>query len=115
MPQEESEPRTLTPFKVINRGEDTVIDDAVVFADFSPRVVPASVADEEIDDILLPKDVSALAHVVPPELIPLTEPTLSTTPVPLPVVSEETKSESIETTLQSSSIDPKTGPDSQPA
>lgn len=48
--------KQLNPFKLIQRGEDTLgPDDDVQFADFSPRMLPADVPEPS------PKDESALA------------------------------------------------------
>lgn len=45
----EPEAKEIYPFKAINRGEDTLDSSgAVVFADFSPIVLPSSVAAEAL-------------------------------------------------------------------
>ena len=50
----------LTPFKIINRGEDSLDEnDDVVFADFSPKVVPADTPDQIVQPA--PKASSAPA------------------------------------------------------
>lgn len=115
---EESEARELHPFKIIQRGQDTVAgdDETVVFADFSPRVVPADTPDREIDNSILPKAGSALVPAASEtELIPPIEPTLSETPVPEPAPLGDGKSKSSETTSQSSSSNPNPGPVEPPA
>lgn len=55
---DQDEPRTLNPFRVIHRGEDTVDEnDNVLFADFSPKVLPADTP-EEVDFSVGPKALS---------------------------------------------------------
>ncbi len=114
---DEEEIRTVHPFKLINRGEDTVVgeDNNVIFSDFSPRVIPSDVPDEEIDDLVSPKDVSAREPAPSPELPPPTEPTLSETTVPAPVDKGDGKKSQDATSSPSSSIDPKSGHEEQPA
>lgn len=51
------EPRTISPFKIIQRGEDTVDgDENLIFSDFRPHVMGADVVIE--DDLPAPKGVS---------------------------------------------------------
>ncbi len=90
MASEPDEPRTITPFKLINRGEDTLnLDEQVVFADFSPRIVPADTPDEELEEVVVvPKDESAPEPAASPESNPTTEPSSSETPVPTPANKE---------------------------
>ena len=115
---EEPEARELHPFKIINRGQDTVAgdDERVVFADFSPRVVPSETPDEEIDNTISPKAVSA---PVPAESetgsTPPTAPTLSGTPAPAPAPSGDGKNKSNDTSSPSSSSSQNPGPDAPPA
>jgi hypothetical protein len=49
----------LTPFKLINAGEDTLDGDDVVFADFRPKVVPSDTPDQIVQPA--PKASSAPA------------------------------------------------------
>lgn len=64
------EPREVSPFKIINRGEDTVDkNDRVVFADFSPKVVPSETPDREKS----PKGASAPRPARSKESPPKTE------------------------------------------
>lgn len=116
---EEREVRELHPFKTINRGEDTVVgdDEKVIFADFSPRVIPAEVANEEIDEIISPKGSSAPAPVDSkiPESTPPTEPSSSTTPAQEPAGSEDLKNPKSETQSPDSSTDQKNGQSEPPA
>lgn len=78
MAGEAEEPKTITPFKLMNAGEDTLgPDDEVLFADFRPRVVPSDTPDEVEDAD--PKVESA------PELAPYSE----STQTPEPQTSEK--------------------------
>lgn len=108
MSDEMPEPRTITPFKLINRGEDTLDENEnVVFADFSPRVIPSETPDE-VEDIL-PKAESA------PEPVPSSESTqtegqeTSETPVQAPVEEDAGSLSLNETSSQSSSSGPRNG------
>lgn len=65
-----SEAKEVTPFQIIDRGEDTVnTSGRVTFADFSPKVLPSEAPDEE----LVPKDVSAPAPAQSSESTQTTE------------------------------------------
>jgi len=57
MSEEHNEPKVVSPFKIIQRGEVTLVDDSVAFADFSPRVVPADTPDDR--ETTVPKAESA--------------------------------------------------------
>lgn len=105
---EESEPRTVNPFKVINRGEDTVVDDDVIFADFSPRLLPAETPDDE-EVVVVPKVESAPEPVPSSESTPTTEPQTSETVVPVPVDEEDGQPKIPATGKRTSSSDPKSG------
>ena len=126
MADEETEARTVTPFRVINRGEDTLDEhEDVVFADFSPRVLPSEVPDEDIDGALNPKGVSAPERVSSPESTSTTEPTPTGTPAPAPADSGAGMISDLSgtaagqtgtgTTSPTSSSDPKSGPAAPPA
>lgn len=116
---EASEEREIFPFKIINRGEDTIVgdDDNVVFSDFSPRTVPADVPDSEIDGIVSPKEESAPEPAASPvsTSTPPTEPTLSATPAQTPASEEGGSKNQAESTSQSSSSSRKAGQSEQPA
>lgn len=86
--------KQLNPFVKIQRGQDSLgRDDELVFADYSPAVVPADMPDES-ENVLepAPKDSSAPAPVVsseslqtielasPEATVPLKESTLTDTP-----------------------------------
>ena len=110
MTEEASEPKTITPFKVINRGEDTVDrDDRVVFADFSPKVLPADAPDEEV--VVVPKDGSAMAPASSSgaSLTETDEPTSSATSAPAPASEDDGKPSQSETGKPDSSSPPKSG------
>lgn len=115
---EEQEVREVHPFKVINRGEDTVVgdDDNVVFSDFSPKVVPSSTPEREVEKVVDPKVEFAPEPAASETLLtPPTEPTSLATPVPAPADSDTGKSKSDDPTSPSSSTDPKSGQDEPPA
>jgi hypothetical protein len=96
-----SNAREITPFKIINRGEDTLSGTNVVFSDFSPKVLPAD-APDEVEEIPVPKEESA------PEPAPSSESTetpvqeKSEKPAQAPVNKEDGKSEAGSPTSSSS-------------
>lgn len=108
MPDEAQEPRKISPFKLINAGEDTVDEDgAVQFADFRPRVVPSDTPDEIVTPA--PKDESAPAPAPSSESTQTTEPQLQETTVHAPVEGADGQLSPNETLRSSSSNPPKTG------
>lgn len=109
------EAQKLTPFKIINRGEDTLdSDDDVIFADFSPKVLPAD-APEEVEEIPVPKDDSAPAPAPSSESPVKTEQTSSKTPAPAPAGKADGNAKKNESSSQTSSSGQKSGPSEQPA
>lgn len=81
----EDEARQINPFKIIQRGEDTIgPDDDVQFADFSPRIVPSDTPDEEVTAAPSPKGESVMAPARSSVSQEKTEPEKSDTTVPPP-------------------------------
>lgn len=97
----------MTPFRIVNRGEDTT--DAhgnVQFADFSPRVLPADVPDEAVE---VPKEESAQAPVPSSESTEIVEPKRSETTVQAPVVEDDGMPSPNGSGKRASSSEKKTG------
>lgn len=110
MPDEVDEPRNVTPFKLIRRGEDTLdIDERVVFADFSPTVLPADTPDEVVE-VLAPKDVSVPVPAPSSESMQTSVPLTLETTVPVLVEEGDGKTNLIEPMSPTSSLDLKIGP-----
>lgn len=110
MSDRQSEPQEIAPFKVIERGEDTVINDQVVFADFSPRVLPADAPDEvAVDEVTVPKEESAPEPVPSQESTETTELQTSDTTVQVPADEGDGLLSQNESGKPDSSSDPKTG------
>lgn len=108
VPEEAEEPRKISPFKLINAGEDTVDEDgAVQFADFRPRVVPADTPDEI--DQPAPKDESAPAPAPSSESTQTTAPQKSDTTVPTPAEEGDGQLNPSGSSKPGSSSAPKTG------
>lgn len=108
MAEEASEPRNLTPFKIIHRGEDTLgPDDEVQFADFSPRMIPADVPDEVV--VAVPKEESAPQPVPSSESTETTEPAKSETSAQTPADEDAGKPSPNGSGKQTSSSAKKTG------
>lgn len=114
MPNEPDEPRTVTPFMLIERGDDTLgPNDEILFADFSPKIVPADTPDE----VVVPKDVSVPEPVVSPEpqSTPQTAQTSSVIPALVPAIKVNGSDNPSEILPPSSSSDQKSGPSEPPA
>ena len=99
--------RTITPFKIIHRGEDTVdSDDVVRFADFSPKVLPSDAPEEEG---IAPKGESAPARASSLASRKKTEPTKSEKNAPENAGEAGGKSSRSESGSQTSSSPKKSG------
>lgn len=108
MSQEESESRTLYPFKTIHRGDDTLgKDDEILFADFSPKVLPSDAPDEE--EPIAPKAESVPEPAPSSESTENVEQKTSDNPAPTPADKEDGTNKSSENLKQSSSSNPKSG------
>lgn len=82
MTNQPDEARKITPFKRIGRGQDSLdYDDEVVFADFTPHILPADL-DEDEEIIVIPKEESVPEPVASPAPEPQSEvsPTKSAPP-----------------------------------
>jgi hypothetical protein len=110
----EGEPRIISPFMVITRGEDTVDPEteALIFADFSPTVLPSD-AQEEIP-VVIPKAESAPGRAPSSELMQTLEQQKSDIPVQTPAEVGDGILKNTESLSPSSSSDPKSGPSEQP-
>lgn len=107
MPENETA-RKVTPFRIIERGQDTIDkDDDVVFADFSPRVVPADTPEEQ--ETAVPKDDSAAEPAHSLESSVTTEQKNLDSPAPEPAVKDSGKLKESESGTQASSSQKKTG------
>lgn len=117
MASEPDEPRTITPFKIIERGDDTLgANGEVLFADFSPRIVPADTPDDDEEEVVVvPKGESAPEPVASPESTSATEQTTSETNVPTPADKADGSPNPNEPSLPTSSSDQKPGPSEPPA
>lgn len=96
----EPEARELFPFVRIDRGQDTLVQDRVVFADFSMKPVSSDVTVETVPEPA-PKDESApepAASSVPPS-----KASESATPVPPPASPDAGKPSPSESTSPPSS------------
>lgn len=101
------EPQELTPFRIVNRGEDTVdSNNNVQFADFSPRVLPSEIPDEVVE---VPKDESAPEPAPSSVSTETSEPVKSETPVPTPVVEDDGMPSPSESGKRTSSSPKKNG------
>lgn len=101
------EPQELTPFRIINRGEDTLdASGNVQFADFSPRVLPSEVPDEVVE---VPKAESVPAPVSSSESPETSEPKTSARTVPVPVAEDDGLPSPSESGKRVSSSPKKTG------
>lgn len=108
MPEEADEPTKITPFKLINAGEDTLDEDgAVQFADFRPRVVPSDTPDEIVEPA--PKDVSAPVPAPSSESTQTTAPRMQDTTVPAPAEEGDGLPSPSGTSKSTSSSPTKTG------
>lgn len=96
-----SNAREISPFKIINRGEDTVHGDNVVFSDFSPRVLPSDGPDVET----VPKGESAPGPVPSSESVQTAGQTTSDTSVQTPASKEAGTSEAGKQTSSSAPND----------
>jgi hypothetical protein len=107
IPEAKDTARKISPFKVIRRGKDSVDNDEdVVFADFSPLVLPADVPDEEI---ILPKDAFAREPAPLTDLAPSSALTSSVTPALKAASSGDGKPSPSATSSQPSSLPKKSG------
>lgn len=90
MAEEADEAQTVSPFKFIQRGEDTLDDEGnVMFADFTPKIVPSETPDE-IEPA--PKVESAPEPAPSPESTQTSVQRPSETPVPEPAEEAESGS-----------------------
>lgn len=105
----EDDARPVTPFQVINRGEDTVDgDDRVTFSDFRPTVLPADAVEEpEVEPV--PKDESAPEPAPSAESNETTEQTTSETSAQDPANSDDGKPSPSEPSKSSSSTETNPG------
>lgn len=111
-----SESRPLTPFKIIRRGEDTLDDEGkVVFADYSPGMIPSDIPDKEPVVEQVPKVESAQGPVSLQESTLTSEPQMSDTPAQEPVTKEDGQPSPSESLKQSSSTRKSPGSKEQPA
>lgn len=106
--RDESQARKITPFKIIQAGEDTLdADNEVQFSDFRPRTVSADTPEEVIEPA--PKDSSAPAPAPSPESTQTTEPQKSDNPVQAPADEGTGKPSQTKSGSQSSSSDQNPG------
>lgn len=102
---EKDEARKLNPFRVIRRGDDTVdANDDIVFADFSPRVLPADSPEEVLP---APKDSSAVEPASSSESTVTNEPKKKASPASASEAGGKRNQSGAG--KQSSSSNPKTG------
>lgn len=107
IPESVDTARKITPIRVMRRGEDSFdADNEVVFADFSPKVLPADYPDEEVT---VPKDAFAPAPVPSGDLAPASAQTSSGTSVPKSVTSGAGKPSPSATSSPASSSPKKSG------
>jgi hypothetical protein len=101
----EDEVRKVNPFRVIRRGDDTVDgEDDIVFADFSPKVLPADTPEEVVP---VPKDSSAVEPASFSESTQTSEPKKKASPASASAGAGK-RSQSA-ASKQGSSSSPKTG------
>lgn len=107
MTDEASDAKKITPFKMISRGEDSVDrEDDIIFADFSPRIVPADTPEEPV---VVPKDEYAPAPAPSLESTEKTEPLKSDKPAPAPASKDDGKVSPAGNGKQDSSSPKKSG------
>ena len=100
--------RKISPFKVIERGQDTIDkDDDVIFADFSPRVLPADTPEETV--VPAPKGESVVEPAPSSESSETTEPKSQDKTAPEPAAKDSGKPKANASGTQVSSSPKKTG------
>jgi hypothetical protein len=98
--------KKISPIKMMRRGEDTIDgDNSVVFADFSPKILPADFPEE----VVVPKDVSAPEPAPSMDLAPASGQSMSVTSVPQSVTSGDGRPNPNVTSSQTSSSNKKSG------
>lgn len=105
--------RTVTPFQIIRRGQDTIdADDKVTFADFSPQVLPSGAQEDvEVEVEPIPKEESAPGAASSQELTSAQTPPSPTSEetVPQSAPSDAGSASPKETSKQSFSTPKKSG------
>lgn len=108
MADEVSEPKELSPFKIIHRGEDSLDSEGeVTFADFSPRVVPADTPEDVVEPA--PKGVSAPEPVLSSDSSETPVQPTWENPVQTPASADDGMPSPTGSGSPASSSDPKTG------